>query len=81
MGAGLGRINDTILSKLLDEVKEDIVNFCLNVLNQGASVQDVNKTFRALISKTARVENMKHLHPSTSAMCYTRQWRRQWQIE
>lgn len=49
--------------KFWEQVSPTIVDYCLNVLNSGASVQDVNDTHIVLILKVASPENMKHFRP------------------
>lgn len=49
--------------KLWPQVKKEVLDFCLNVLNNGATVQDVNQTCITLIQKVKKPSTMKQFRP------------------
>lgn len=49
--------------KFWSQVKLEAVSFCLNVLNCGTSVQEVNQTNIVLIPKVKKPETMKQYRP------------------
>lgn len=54
------------------EIKIDVLRFCLDILNRGASVQEVNRTFIALIPKVSNADSMRSSVLSAFAICYIR---------
>lgn len=49
--------------KFWEDVKSSVLQFCLDVLNNGASIQEENCTFITLIPKVTNADSMKKLRP------------------
>lgn len=49
--------------KFWPHIKTEVLEFCLQVLNEGKSVRDINSTNIVLIPKTQQPETMKHFRP------------------
>ncbi|KAH1072462.1 hypothetical protein J1N35_024790 [Gossypium stocksii] len=44
-------------------IGKDIFDFCLDILNNGSSLEEINMTYLVLIPKTANPTNLKNYHP------------------
>lgn len=60
---GLNGLRAEFFQRFWSKVKVDVLRFCLDILNYGASVQEVNHTFIALIPKASNADSMKKLRP------------------